>query len=181
LFAPPRSHDPLPVPACVQGTETAQPAEVEVRPRGAEGSVASEPDAPNPLSWAQQMDLVDAEMANLTSSRGDAVEHQGPVTAPPCPAPLPRPWLQPQDVVNAARPHWFAGATATQSIVPALLAEYSTVLSTEQLRSCLEWMVVQRRDITCYLRVWISNRVSTGSTPYQILQALLQFLESMQR
>ena len=84
--------------------------------------------------------------------------------APPCPVPLPRPWLQPQNVVNAARPHWFAGVAATQRIVPALLAEYSTVLSTEQLRSCLGWMVVQRRDVAWYLRVWISNRVSGGST-----------------
>ena len=92
-------------------------------------------------------------MLDLTSREGDAAEAQGPAMVPPCPAPLPRPQLQPQDVVNAVWPNWFAGVAAHQPIVAALLAEHSSDFLAEQLCSCLKWMLVQWRDVAWYLRV----------------------------
>jgi len=56
------------------------------------------------LSWAQQVEQEDAEGLNLASLGENLEEEQGPATVPPYPAPLPRPGLQPQDIVNAARP-----------------------------------------------------------------------------
>jgi len=104
-------------------------------------------------SWAQQMDEEDARRAAATasSSRGDAMEKHGPAMAPPCPAPLPRPWLQPQDIVNAARPDWLAVVEAIDHIVQALRAQYNTVLTEEHLWSSLEWMYLHRRDVAWYL------------------------------
>jgi len=103
LFAPPHPHNPLPVPGHAQGTEVAQPAKIE--PQAAEGSVASESEAPRQLPWVEQVELEEAEMLDLPSPSENAEEAQGPATVPPCPAPVLRPQLQAQDVVRAARPY----------------------------------------------------------------------------
>ena len=86
----------------------------------------------------------------FASCKGETVEDHGQSVVPPCPAPLPRPRLQPLDVVIAVRPHWFAGPDAIQSIVDALLAEHSTDYSAETPRSCLGWMQVQQYKLIIY-------------------------------
>jgi len=120
---PPRPWLPRPIP--LQRVQTARPTEVEVQPRGAEASEDSETDAPNLLSWAEQVEQADA--------RRGLSEEQGPATAPPCPAPLPRPWLepQPQDILNAAGSHWLAGHEAIDHVVQSLQAQFNTALTGE--------------------------------------------------
>jgi len=76
---------------------------------------------------------------------------------------IPRPWLQPQDVMDAAKPHWFAGMGAIPGIIQTLLAGHHMV-STKQLQNCFEWMHAGRRDVAWYLRNWMAHKSHQGST-----------------
>jgi len=51
-------------------------------------------------------------MLGSPSLGGNAEKVHGPATVPPCRAPFARPQLQAQDVMSAARPHWFSDANA---------------------------------------------------------------------
>ena len=79
------------------------------------------------------MDLEDAWMLGSPSPGGNAEEVHGPATVPPCRARVPRPQLQAQDVMSAARPHWFSDTNAEYGTIPAFLQEFSMALSTEQM------------------------------------------------
>ena len=120
-------------------------------------------------------------MADPPSSRGDAEEAHGPAMAPPCPASVLRPRLQAQDVMRAARPHWFDRADAAYGIILALLAEFSSDFYEEQLRGWLDWMWMQRHYVIWFLRDWVSHLASQGYAPDQILQSVLQLLEAMRQ
>ena len=92
-----------------------------------------------------------------------------------------RPDLRPQDVLNAICPHWLEGVSAHRQVADELLSQLSTTLTPPQLHDILGWMSLERQDVAWYLQSWISQYQTSGAAPADILQALLQFLASIEQ
>ena len=88
--------------------------------------------------------------AMSTSSEDDCAPIRGQAPAPDDPTPVVGPTLQARDVVLAARSVFLL--SDAQQLVPTMLSQFATNLSSNELSECLEWLWMMRRDVATYLR-----------------------------
>ena len=112
---------------------------------------------------------------------GTEVEETGSATALSTPAAIPKPPLQPQHSVDAARPFWQAYYQDEYCVIPNLLATYDTFMSEDHIRAALNWMQFQRQDMDSSLAEWVERWRQHGYSPENILEMLLQLLQNLRR
>jgi len=125
----------------------------------------------------------DSETPSSTSW-GDQVERaeasgQLPRDAAPAPGRA-KPTLLFSHVVPAMRPHWLSGTEPLHAVATQLLNNYDSAISLPLLQKALQFMVVQRRNLSSYLHCMIQDSMSRpGADPQEVLAELERLLHSM--
>ena len=107
------------------------------------------------------------ETFHLAPSR-EPVRDAGTATAPPNSAVTPKPPLQPQHLLEVARPYWQGHTEDEHRVIPALLSTYASVMTQDQVRASLNWMRFQRQDMARFLAELIARWRGHGYSPENI-------------
>ena len=91
-----------------------------------------------------------------------------------------KPTLLFSHVVTAMRPYWLAGTEPLRAVAIQLLKDYDSAISLPLLQKALQFMVVQRRDLSAYLHCMIRDKMSRpGADAQEVLAELEGLLHSM--
>jgi len=71
-----------------------------------------------------------------------------------------KPTLLFSHVVRAMRPYWLTGTEPLRAVATKLLNDYDSAISLPLLQKALQFMVVQRRDLSAYLHCLIRDKMS---------------------
>ena len=82
--------------------------------------------------------------------------------------------------MNAMRPYWLSGTEPLRSVATRLLHDYDSAISLPLLQKALQFMVVQRRDLSAYLHCMIRDKMSRpDADPRAVLAEVEGLLLSM--
>jgi len=158
-LAPPLQPAALSAPWPSAPGQCSPQAPVDAYPPEAESSAPSEEAVPS--HWDEQVE--EAEVSDDFQGRPVVVPDWANMETPPVPdiprhpaspssampsdvdstAVVPRPTLDPRDVLNAIRPIWYEGGPAHRRVVDDLLARFSSPFEAACLISTLGWMLLQ--------------------------------------
>jgi len=110
-----------------------------------------------------------------------ATQWQGPATVPPSVTDISRPPMAMLDVLSMARSYWLQGPDEIPAIVQAVVDNFTTDRTVEQLINCLDWAHAGRRDLAMFLFHWLGSECRDGRSPEVMMRSLWQFLSRMQR
>ena len=118
--------------------------------------------APSSTSWGDSVEQAEAS-GELAPSSGQ-----------------PKPTLLFSHVVTAMRPYWLAGTEPLRSVATRLLRDYDSAISLPLLQKALQFMVVQRRDLSAYLHCMIQDKMSQpGADASEVLAEIDRLLLTM--
>ena len=83
------------------------------------------------------------------------MQWQGPAMAPPSATDISRPPVAMLDVLSMAQPYWFQGPDEIPAVAQAVVDNFTTDHTVEQLINCLDWAHAGRRDLAIFLFHWL--------------------------